>query len=83
LNWDKIGFVQSKRQDVAQNNYGLYDNNPEIGTSFYRLKLIGLDGNYKYSGVKQIDLKLNNAFYSHIAKPHCCQRSDGVENGKS
>ena len=69
LNWDKIGFVQSKRQDVAQNNYGLYDNNPEIGTSFYRLKLIGLDGNYKYSGVKQIDLKLNNASIRILPNP--------------
>jgi hypothetical protein len=69
FNWDKLTFVQSKHQDAGENNYSLYDHNPEIGTSFYRLKLIGDDGNYKYSEVRQVNLKLTNATLRILPNP--------------
>jgi hypothetical protein len=69
LDWDKIGYVQSKHEDVAENNYALYDHNPVIGISYYRLKLIGQDGNYKYSPIRQVDLKLTNASIRILPNP--------------
>ena len=69
FNWDKLAYVQSKGSDAFENNYSLYDHNPEIGTSFYRLKLIGADGNYKYSEVRQVNLKLTNATLRIMPNP--------------
>ena len=69
LDWDKIGYVQSKKSGASENNYSLYDHNPIIGTSYYRLKMIGDDGNYKYSPVRQVDLKLTNASIRILPNP--------------
>jgi hypothetical protein len=69
LDWDKIGYVQSKKSGASENNYSFYDHNPIIGTSYYRLKMIGDDGNYKYSPVRQVDLKLTNASIRILPNP--------------
>ncbi len=69
FNWDKISFVSSNHEDKAQNNYSLYDNNPVIGTSYYRLKLIGADDNYRYSEVREVQLKLTNATIRILPNP--------------
>ena len=83
FNWDKIANVPSKRQDVGQNNYSLYDANPELGTSFYRLKLIGDDGNYKYSDVRQVNLKLTNASIRILPNPIVAHASVEVRTEKA
>ena len=54
LSWDAISFVQSNSTGSANNKYSFYDYNPLPGKSYYRLKLLSNDGNYKYSGVRTI-----------------------------
>jgi len=85
FNWDKLGYVKSNHKDAAENNYSLYDHNPEIGTSFYRLKMIGDDGNYKYSEVRQVNLKLTNASMRILPNPITANaimevRTERIEN---
>ena len=85
FNWDKLAYVPSKHKDAVENNYSLYDYYPEIGTSFYRLKLIGADGNYKYSQVRQVTLKLTNATLRILPNPITANavmemRTEKVEN---
>jgi hypothetical protein len=83
FNWDKIANVSSKHENVAQNNYSLYDPNPELGTSFYRLKLIGDDGNYKYSDVRQVNLKLTDASIRILPNPIMAHASMEVRMEKA
>jgi hypothetical protein len=75
FNWERIGNVSSNRQGGAQNNYSLYDHNPALGTSFYRLRLIGDDGNYKYSDVRQMNVKLSDATIRILPNPIIAQAS--------
>jgi hypothetical protein len=83
FNWDKIANVPSKRENAAQNNYSLYDQNPELGVSLYRLKLIGDDGNYKYSDVRQVNLKLSDASIRILPNPIVAHASMEVRTEKT
>jgi hypothetical protein len=69
FNWDKLANVPSKHDNAIDNKYSLYDHNPELGVSYYRLKLIGNDGNYKYSEVRQVEIKLTNASIRILPNP--------------
>jgi hypothetical protein len=57
LNWKQIAFVHANSNGDDNNNYIFYDQNPEQGRSYYRLKMISSDGNYQYSTVRTIDIK--------------------------
>ncbi|MBC7827644.1 MAG: T9SS type A sorting domain-containing protein [Chitinophagaceae bacterium] len=63
LTWSSMAFVQSHSNGGAVNNYSFYDYNPLSGRSYYRLKLLSKDGNFKYSAVRTIILGLpDNSF---------------------
>lgn len=57
LNWKHIAFVHANANGADNNNYIFYDENPESGRSYYRLKLLSVADEHQYSGVRTIDMK--------------------------
>lgn len=51
--WNDIGFAASKNVGTSK-PYNHIDMYPYIGTNFYRLKMLDLDGRYTYSPVKKL-----------------------------
>jgi Secretion system C-terminal sorting domain len=49
--WTKLGSVAAKGFSSVTVNYGYKDATPLPGTGFYRLKMVDLDGKFKYSKV--------------------------------
>jgi choice-of-anchor B domain-containing protein len=59
--WTTIGTTKATN---APNKYVLFDANPTIGTNYYRLKTIDLDGNFKLSNVISVEFASNkNALF--------------------
>lgn len=52
--WFYVGEKPAAGNSTATLNYNLFDLNPVIGDNYYRLKIIDLDGTYKYSDVINI-----------------------------
>ncbi|MEO8415484.1 MAG: ELWxxDGT repeat protein [Ginsengibacter sp.] len=50
----KIGEVAAINQ-AGQHSYRMYDEKPLLGTNFYRLKMIDIDGQFTYSKIERID----------------------------
>jgi hypothetical protein len=69
LNWNKLAFVQSNSNGSVTNEYSLYDYNPFPGVSFYRLKLLSVDGSYKYGPVRSITLQAPNTNFRITPNP--------------
>ncbi|NML20947.1 T9SS type A sorting domain-containing protein [Pseudoflavitalea sp. G-6-1-2] len=49
-NWKVIGQVNAKNT-AGNQSYELWDNNPGSGWNYYRLKMVDIDSQYKYSKV--------------------------------
>jgi hypothetical protein len=47
--FNEIGSVKTK--NTAENNYGFTDNVVSAGMTYYRLKMVDIDGRYEYSGI--------------------------------
>jgi hypothetical protein len=47
--WIKIGSVKAKGYSSTTSNYSYKDRSPLDGNSYYRLKMVDLDGKFKYS----------------------------------
>ncbi len=47
--WTSIGTVKAKGFSSTTSNYFLTDKSPLSGTGYYRLKMVDLDGKFKYS----------------------------------
>ncbi len=47
--WTSIGTVKAKGFSSTTSNYFLIDKTPLSGTGYYRLKMVDLDGKFKYS----------------------------------
>ena len=60
LEWTSISFIHSVSDGSATNNYRVYDHNPEVGKAYYRLKLVSIDGTYKYSQVRTLQISEAN-----------------------
>ena len=53
--WEKIGFVASHGTTTAVQDYIFVDKNPPVALElFYRLKMVDLDGSYRYSQTLKI-----------------------------
>ncbi len=59
--WDKIGNVAAKGNSTIPTNYTFTDRTPLAGTAYYRLKMIDLDGKFKYSSVAVVNGGAENA----------------------
>jgi hypothetical protein len=69
LLWQKIAFVAAHSDGQGNNSYTTYDNDPVWGTSFYRLKLLDIDGHYRYSEVRSIEVKQINTSIRIVPNP--------------
>lgn len=69
LNWKLLASVAANANGGAVNNYLLYDQNPEKGLNYYRLKLMAADGSYQYSEVRLVEFKQLNAGIKIIPNP--------------
>ncbi|MCE7044534.1 Ig-like domain-containing protein [Dyadobacter sp. CY312] len=59
-NWKDLGFVAVKSENGNSTNtinYGFTDNAPLTGTSYYRLKMVDLDGSFGYSNIRSVDME--------------------------
>ena len=50
--------------------YSFQDNKPLIGTNYYRLKQIDIDGNYKYSNVSTVKFDAPTTFFIQSVFPN-------------
>lgn len=51
LNWVYLGERPAAGNSNIMRSYELFDNLPVVGTNYYRLKIIDLDGTFKYSNI--------------------------------
>ncbi len=54
LTWNFLSFVDGTNNIESDNNYVLTDSDPIPGKSYYRLKLVSKDGNFRYSEVRSV-----------------------------
>ncbi|HUR12445.1 MAG TPA: T9SS type A sorting domain-containing protein [Flavitalea sp.] len=54
LNWSPLTYVAGNYNIESGNDYLYYDEDPIPGKSYYRLKLISSDGNYRYSEIRSV-----------------------------
>ncbi len=58
--WTKIGSVKAKGNSSTTTDYHLNDRLPLDGTGYYRLKMVDLDGKFKYSKTISITTENDN-----------------------
>ncbi len=58
--WSSIGTVKAKGFSSTTSNYFLTDKTPLSGTGYYRLKMVDLDGKYKYSPTVTVSTDKNS-----------------------
>lgn len=56
VRWEKIGFVNGNGNSNSKKEYSFEDKISTAGKYFYRLKQIDFDGNFKYSGVIEVNI---------------------------
>jgi len=56
--WQKIGFVTGFGTSSEVHTYSFIDQNPLLGTSYYRLKQIDFDGSFEYSNIVEVDFSI-------------------------
>lgn len=72
--WSSIGTVKAKGFSSTTSNYFLTDKSPLSGIGYYRLKMVDLDGKFKYSPTVTVTTDQNslplviysNPFYDQI-----------------
>ena len=52
--WKTVGSISAAGNSTSELNYTLYDEEPTIGVSYYRLKQTDYDGQYTYSEIKAV-----------------------------
>lgn len=69
--WINIGSVQAAGNSNTPRKYTFNDIHPAIGDNYYRLKMMDLDGTFKYSNVINITVNevSNNGFISIFPNP--------------
>lgn len=50
--WKNIGFVEGNGTTFEFSNYQFIDENPVVGTNYYRLKQLDTDGKFEYSPIR-------------------------------
>ncbi len=60
--WSKIGSVQAAGTSYSPKSYSVNDNKLPLGKYYYRLKMIDLDGSYKYSKTIDVSVALPTTF---------------------
>jgi len=56
VTWTNIGTVAAKGNTTSSVHYSFTDQGPNSGVNYYRLKMVDIDGKFKYSEVKVVRL---------------------------
>ncbi|MVT11978.1 Ig-like domain-containing protein [Chitinophaga tropicalis] len=59
-NFSPVDTVTAHGTTATVSSYKAYDYSPWFGTSYYRLKVVGTDGNITYSDVKQVNVTIKD-----------------------
>jgi len=62
VNFADLGEVDAAGNSVEQNDYNLIDFDPAIGSNFYRLRIVELDGTVSYSHVVEVVFESGMSF---------------------
>jgi hypothetical protein len=54
--WHSIGFVPGHGTTTVNHYYSYFDKNIDIGSYYYQLKQVDLNGSFKYSNVIEVDV---------------------------
>lgn len=54
IDWTTIGAVPTTNKGVSVAEYQFYDNENWVGTTYYRLKMVDLDGSFAYSRIRSL-----------------------------
>jgi hypothetical protein len=57
-NWENIGFVEGHGTTQETKNYTYFDETPNSGNNYYRLKQVDFDGQFEYSDIVNIKYKV-------------------------
>ncbi len=60
IDFERLGQIDAIGNSTSTQNYSFIDLNPLQGLSYYRLKIFDLDGTFKYSEIKPINIYKNN-----------------------
>ncbi|MFY8004433.1 MAG: T9SS type A sorting domain-containing protein, partial [Chitinophagaceae bacterium] len=60
-NWQELLFIAAKAASGSGAEYAAIDNTPSLGTNYYRLKQIDLDGTVSYSATQMVTVKTKDA----------------------
>ncbi|MFY7652784.1 MAG: BACON domain-containing protein, partial [Chitinophagaceae bacterium] len=60
-NWQELLFVPAKAINGLGADYSAIDNSPNVGTNYYRLKQVDLDGTVSYSATQLVAFKNKDA----------------------
>ena len=59
FNWIKIGFIQGSGNSNSPKEYSFIEANPASGKSYFRLKMIDIDGSVEYSDIVEVSFNLD------------------------
>ncbi len=59
-NWVALDFVRGEGTSTVTNTYNFVDENPVDGVNYYRLKQVDFDGQFDYSSIRVIEVKVEN-----------------------
>ncbi len=59
INFERIGIIHSKGDSEIIQNYSVIDAVPNMGSNYYRLKIVDFDGYYEYSRMREMSFEQN------------------------
>ncbi len=68
--WNRIGFIPATNGGLVSNKYAFTDSSPVIGSNYYRLKIIDIDGKFVYSYIISFEVNSRkNLIYQNFPNP--------------
>ncbi len=67
--WEEINRINGAGNSNATINYSSVDEKPYFGNSYYRLKQVDFNGDYKFSNIESVNLDSPNSRYAIYPNP--------------
>ncbi len=68
--WVKVGFVHGSGNSNSPKDYSFTDYEPYVGQSYYRLKMIDIDGTFEYTNEIEVNRQLPSKFFLNQNYPN-------------